>query len=157
MKTFDDKHFMDQYFMDMAYQQAVLAAERNEVPVGAVLVDANNVVLAEDGNRIVELSDPSAHAEMLVIRKASQLLGTPRLIDCRIYSTLEPCPMCATVIAFARLQAVHFGAPDPKGGGIDHGPRIFTQSTCHHRPQVFGNKDAERCGELLRSFFRARR
>ena len=152
MKAFDDK-----YFMDLAYDQAVLAAQRNEVPVGAVLVDINNVVLAADGNRILELSDPSAHAEMLIIRRASALLGSPRLVNCRIYSTLEPCPMCATVIAFARLQSVHFGAGDPKGGGIDHGPRIFTQPTCHHRPEVFANEDAGRCGELLRSFFRARR
>ena len=112
----------------------MLAAERGEVPIGAVIVGPSGEVLAEAGNRTEETSDPTAHAEMLAIRAAAARLGAPRLVDCDLYVTLEPCPMCAQAISFARIRRLYWGAADPKGGGIEHGPRIFDQPTCHHKP-----------------------
>ncbi len=144
--------------MAEALAEASRAAERGEIPVGALLVDAiSGEVLAADGNRTEELNDPSAHAELLVIRAAAAAKGAPRLPDCDLYVTLEPCPMCAQAISFARIRRVYFGAYDAKGGGVEHGPRIFGQPTCHHRPEVTGGLDEQACGELLRSFFAARR
>lgn len=144
--------------MKLAYKQALLAVERDEVPVGAILVDENNTVLAQNGNRILEYSDPTAHGEILVIQEAAKLLGVPRLVGCRIYSTLEPCPMCATAISFARLDSIYFGALDSKGGGIYHGPKIFEQSTCHHRPSTINNGIMQlECGQILKDFFQAKR
>lgn len=145
-------------FMALALAEAERAGERGEVPVGAVLVDAETgTVLAGAGNRVEELRDPTAHAEMLVIRAAAQRQDAPRLSACDLYVTLEPCPMCATAASFARLRRIYFGASDPKGGGVEHGPRIFSQPTCHHRPEVYGGIDAERAGLILKRFFQARR
>ena len=143
--------------MAQALAQAQAAAARGEVPVGAVLVDGDGKVLAADGNRVEALSDPTAHAELLVLRAAAAALGSPRLVGCDLYVTLEPCPMCAQAIAFARIRRLYFGAADPKGGGVEHGPRIFSQPTCHHRPEVYGGIDERRAAELLRDFFAARR
>ena len=143
--------------MERALAEARAAAERGEVPIGAVIVGPSGEVLAEAGNRTEELSDPTAHAEMLAIRAAAARLGAPRLVDCDLYVTLEPCPMCAQAISFARIRRLYWGAPDPKGGGVEHGPRIFGQPTCHHRPEVHGGIAEERSGELLRAFFRAKR
>jgi tRNA(Arg) A34 adenosine deaminase TadA len=146
-----------QSFMDRAIAQARLAAERGEVPIGAVIVDAQGRVLAEAGNRTEELNDPSAHAEILAIRIACDTRREPRLPDCDLYVTLEPCPMCAQAISFARIRRLYFGAADTKGGGVEHGPRIFGQPTCHHRPEVYGGIGESTAGELLRGFFRERR
>jgi tRNA(Arg) A34 adenosine deaminase TadA len=149
-------HHID--YMDMAFRQAEAANERGEVPIGAVLVDSlSGEVLAADHNRVEELHDPTAHAEMLVIRAVATGRREKRLPQADLYVTLEPCPMCATAISFARLRRLHFAARDPKGGGVEHGPRIYTQSTCHHRPEVIGGLGEERSAELLRAFFRARR
>ena len=143
--------------MDRALRQARLAAERGEVPIGAVIVGPDGVVLAEAGNRTEADRDPTAHAEMLAIRAAASRLGTSRLIDCDLHVTLEPCPMCAQAISFARIRRVYYGASDPKGGGIEHGPRIFSQPTCHHRPEVYPGIAEREAGEILREFFRERR
>ncbi len=148
----------DPAMMELAFAEAEAAAERGEVPVGAVLVEAGTGrILARDGNRTEERADPTAHAEALVIRAAAEARGRPRLPDCDLYVTLEPCAMCAAAISFARIRHVIYGAPDPKMGGVDHGPRFFTQPTCHHRPAVTGGVGAERSADLLRAFFRARR
>ena len=143
--------------MARALAAAQAAAALGEVPVGAVIVAADGTVLAQDHNRIEERSDPTAHAEILVIRAAAARLGTPRLTGCDLYVTLEPCPMCAMAASLARLRRIYFGAEDPKGGGIDHGPRIYASSSCHHRPEVYGGIAATRSAELLRTFFRDRR
>ncbi len=144
--------------MSEALNEAQAAGKRGEVPVGAVVVDGKTgKILARAGNRTEELSDPSAHAELLAIREAAKLMGTPRLPDCDLYVTLEPCPMCATVISFARIRRVYFGAYDPKGGGIEQGPRIFNQPTCHHKPEVYGGIDENICSNIIKSFFENRR
>jgi tRNA(adenine34) deaminase len=143
-------------FMDIAFEEALAAAKRGEVPVGAVIVRGGEI-LARAGNRVEELNDPSAHAEFLAIRAAGQKIGEPRLIECDLYVTLEPCPMCATAISFARIRRLYFGAYDPKGGGVDHGPRIYGQPTCHHAPEVVGGLEEQRAGEMLRKFFQERR
>ena len=140
-----------------ALAEAEAAAARGEVPVGAVLVGPDGAVLARAGNRTRELSDPTAHAEMLAIRAACAALGSERLTGCDFYVTLEPCPMCATAISFARVRRLYFGAPDPKGGGVEHGPRIFSQPSCHHAPQVYGGIEETTAAALLRAFFAARR
>src|SRR5262245_21990491 len=125
--------------MQLALAEARAAAGRGEVPVGAVLVDgASGALLAAAGNRVEELADPTAHAELLAIRAAAAARGVPRLDGADLYVTLEPCAMCAQAIAFARLRRVYFGAYDPKGGGVEHGARIFTHATCNHRPEVYG-------------------
>jgi tRNA(Arg) A34 adenosine deaminase TadA len=145
-------------FMTLALEQARAAAAAGEVPVGAVLVEAaSGRVLAETRNRIEELTDPTAHAELLAIRAAARLLASPRLPDCDLYVTLEPCPMCAAAIAFARIRRVYYGAYDPKGGAVDHGVRLFEQPTCHHRPEVYGGIGEAEAALLLRDFFQARR
>lgn len=146
-------------FMDLALRQAEAASEKGEVPIGAVLVDpATGEVLAADHNRVEEFHDPTAHAEMLVIRAVAMGRQEKRLPFADLYVTLEPCAMCAAAISFARLREIHFAAPDPKGGGVLHGGRFFDQPTCHHRPLVTGPTAAEpKSAELLRSFFRARR
>ena len=142
--------------MDAAIAEAEAAAARGEVPIGAVVV-RDGAILARDGNRTIADADPTAHAEMLALRAAARALGTERLADCDLYVTLEPCPMCAAAIALARIRRLVFGAYDPKGGGVDHGPRIFEQPTCHHRPEVTGGIEETRTGELLRRFFQERR
>jgi tRNA(adenine34) deaminase len=145
-------------FMALALAEAERAAARGEVPVGAVLVAGDSgEVLAASGNRIEELADPTAHAEMLVLREAAARRAAPRLIDCDLYVTLEPCAMCASAIALARLRRLYFAAYDPKGGGVEHGPRIFTQPTCNHRPEIYGGIEEQRAATLLRDFFRERR
>ena len=145
-------------FMDLALAEARAAAERGEVPVGAVLADgATGKILARAGNCTEELKDPTAHAEMLVIRAAATQEGLKRLQDADLYVTLEPCAMCAAAISFARLRRLYFGAGDPKGGAVEHGPRFFTQATCHHRPEVYGGIGERAAGDLLKAFFRMRR
>lgn len=146
---------MTSKWMSIALEQAKEAGMRREVPVGAVLV-RDGQVIAVAGNQVEELSDPTAHAEMQVIRKVAHILGTPR-VGGDLYVTLEPCPMCATALSFARVERIFFGAFDPKGGGVDHGPRIFEQPTCHHRPQVFGGMSEQACAEMLTAFFKEKR
>ncbi|MGF1501381.1 MAG: nucleoside deaminase [Paracoccaceae bacterium] len=142
--------------MDRALAEARAAAERGETPVGAV-VSRGAEVIAADGNRIRERADPTAHAEILAIRAAAAALGSERLVGCDLTVTLEPCPMCAGAIALARITRVYYGAPDPKGGGVDHGPRVFCQPTCHHVPEVYGGIAEAEATALLRVFFAARR
>ena len=143
--------------MALALAEAEEAAARGEVPVGAVVVGPDGAVLARARNRVEELADPTAHAELLAIRAACAALGTPRLVGADLYVTLEPCPMCAQAIAFARLRRLYYGAEDPKGGGVDHGPRVFDSPSCHHRPEVYGLIAAVPAAELLKTFFQARR
>lgn len=143
--------------MELALSEAHKAAERGEVPVGAVVVNAGGHVVAQAGNRTRELNDPSAHAEMLAIRNACATLGTERLIDHDLYVTLEPCPMCAGVISNARIRRLYYGAGDPKSGGVDHGPRIFTHATCHHVPEVYAGLGEEAASALLKTFFASKR
>ncbi len=140
-----------------ALAQAEAAAARGEVPVGAVVVGPDGQRLAEAGNRTRELSDPTAHAEILAIRTACQGLGSERLVGCDLYVTLEPCPMCAAAISFARIRRLYFGALDPKGGAVESGPRLFNQPTCHHAPEIVGGIEETRSGEILRAFFASRR
>jgi tRNA(Arg) A34 adenosine deaminase TadA len=145
-------------FMALALQEAEHAAARGEVPVGAVIVDAaGGEVLARAGNRTEALNDPTAHAEILAIRKAAAEAGAPRLDGCDLYVTLEPCAMCAAAISFARIRRLYFGAYDPKGGGVEHGARFFQQPTCHHAPEVYGGLEESRASELLVKFFEERR
>jgi len=143
--------------MERALREARLAAERGEVPIGAVVVGPGGVILAEAGNRTEEMRDPTAHAELLAIRAAAAKAGAPRLVDCDLYVTLEPCPMCAQAISFARIRRLYWGAADPKGGGIEHGPRIFDQPTYHHKPELYPGLSEGEAGGLLRAFFKARR
>lgn len=144
--------------MAAALRAAEEAAGRGEVPVGAVIVDATTGdVLAVAGNAVEARSDPTAHAELLAIRAATAKRQSPRLVGCDLFVTLEPCPMCAQAISFARIRRLYFGASDSKGGGVEHGPRIFSQPTCHHRPEVYGGIDEQRAGALLQTFFAARR
>lgn len=140
----------------MALAEARAAALRGEVPVGAVLVGGGEVI-ARAGNRTRELADPTAHAEMLVLREAARLGGSDRLPDCDLYVTLEPCAMCAAAISFARIRRLYFGAGDPKGGAVEHGPRFFGQPTCHHAPEVYGGIGEREAADLLRRFFAERR
>lgn len=143
--------------MDRALKQARAAAARGEVPVGAVLVNASGHVVAEAGNRTRELNDPTAHAEVLVIRAACAELGTERLTDHDLYVTLEPCPMCAGAISFARIRRLYYGAGDPKSGGVAQGARVFAHKQCHHVPEVYDGIGAEEAATLLRGFFEGRR
>lgn len=143
--------------MQRALAEAEAAARRGEVPVGAVVTGPDGVVLAADGNRIEELADPTAHAELLVLRAAARRLGTPRLVDCDLWVTLEPCPMCAYAAALARIRRLYFAAADPKSGAVEHGPRLFASPVCHHRPEVYSGIGERAAAELLRAFFRARR
>ena len=144
--------------MAAALAEAERAAARGEVPVGAVLVDPESgAIMAAAGNRTEEMSDPTAHAEMLALREAAATLGAPRLQGLDLYVTLEPCAMCAAAISFARIRRLYFGAYDEKGGAVEHGPRFFSQPTCHHRPEIYGGIDESRAAALLREFFQRRR
>jgi tRNA(adenine34) deaminase len=143
--------------MTLALEEAEAAARRGEVPVGAVIAGPDGGVLARDGNRVLELRDPTAHAEMLVIRSAAQRLGSERLIGCQLYVTLEPCAMCAAAISFARIARLYFGASDEKGGAVENGDRFFVQPTCHHAPDVYGGIAESESAALLRKFFQSRR
>ncbi len=147
----------DSELMTEALAQARLAADRGEVPVGAVLARADGTVVASAGNRVEELSDPTAHAEVLVIRAAAELAGSPRLGDLDLFVTLEPCAMCAQAISLARLRRVVFAAYDPKGGGVEHGARVFSHATCHHVPEVIGGLMESDAAALLKDFFKQRR
>jgi tRNA(Arg) A34 adenosine deaminase TadA len=144
-------------FMKISLEEAKIAANRGEVPVGAVLVNEKGEILAQSGNETEALADPTAHAEMQVIRKVAALRHSPRLPDCDLYVTLEPCAMCAAAISFARIRRVIFGAYDPKGGGVEHGGRFFQQPTCHHAPEVIGGVEETACAQLLQDFFQSRR
>jgi len=143
--------------MELALEQAGRAEARGEVPVGAVLVDAAGTVLAAAGNEVEARHDPTAHAEMLVLRAAAAAKQSPRLEDCDLYVTLEPCAMCAAAISFARIRRLYYGAYDPKGGAVEHGPRFFAQPTCHHKPEVYGGIEEQRAAALLKDFFASRR
>lgn len=144
--------------MTMALAEAQAAAAAGEVPVGAVLVDgASGEVLARAHNRVEEWGDPTAHAELIALREGARLLGAKRLTGADLYVTLEPCPMCAQAVSFARLRRLYFGAYDPKGGGVEHGARIFEQPSCHHRPEIVGGLEERRAAALLRAFFKERR
>ncbi|WP_026381339.1 nucleoside deaminase [Afifella pfennigii] len=146
----------DSSFMAAALDEARAAAARGEVPVGAVLVK-DGEILARAGNRTLADRDPTAHAEMLAIRGAAERLGSERLVGADLYVTLEPCPMCAAAISFARIRRLYYGAGDEKGGAVDHGVRLFASPSCHHRPEVYSGLAEREAGELLRGFFRARR
>src|ERR1700679_2386913 len=141
----------------LALAEAKAAGARGEVPVGAVLVAENGRVLAADGNRIVERRDPTAHAEMLVLRAGATALGNERLTGTALYVSLEPCAMCAGAMSLARVARLVFAAEDPKGGAVLHGARFFDQPTCHHRPVVSRGGDAQAAGEMWKEFFKARR
>jgi tRNA(adenine34) deaminase len=148
---------LPQSHMLAALAEAEAAGARGEVPVGAVVVGADGSVFGRAGNRTRELADPTAHAEMLAIRQACAAQGSERLDGADIYVTLEPCPMCASAISFARIRRLYWGAGDPKGGGVEHGPRIFSQPTCHHAPELYGGFEEARAAALLRDFFARRR
>ena len=142
--------------MDAAIAQAKAAALRNEVPVGAVLVKDGEIIVRA-GNRVLELKDPSAHAEILVIREAARILNSERLIDCDLYVTLEPCTMCAAAISYARIRRLYFGAEDVKSGGVENGVRFLNHETCHHTPEIYSGIQAQACGYLLKEFFAKKR
>ncbi len=143
--------------MTRALDEAAAAGAAGEVPVGAVLADGAGNIIAAAGNRVERDHDPTAHAEMLVLREGAARLGLKRLAGCDLYATLEPCPMCAAAIGLAHIRRLYFGAYDAKGGGVEHGPRIFDQPTCHHRPEIYGGIAEGAAGDLLRRFFQARR
>ena len=143
--------------MLLALDQARNAAERGEVPVGAVVVGPDGGVLAQAGNRSEADKDPTAHAEILALRGAAARRGSPRLPDCALFVTLEPCPMCAHAISLFRIRRLVFGAYDPKGGGVEHGVRLFDAASCHHRPDIVGGVRETEAAALLRNFFQARR
>ncbi len=142
--------------MALALEEAEAAALRGEVPVGAVIV-RTGVVLARAGNRTRERKDPTAHAEMLVIRAACEALGDERLAGCDLYVTLEPCPMCAAAISFARIRRLYFGAADPKGGAVESGVRLYASPACHHAPEVYGGMRESEAAAMLKRFFQDRR
>jgi tRNA(adenine34) deaminase len=143
--------------MDVALGEAAAARDRGEVPIGAVVAGPDGALLGCAGNRTLELRDPTAHAELLAIREACAKLEFERLVDCDLYVTLEPCAMCAAAISFARIRRLYFGAADPKGGAVEHGPRFFAQPTCHHAPEVYGGIGETAAALLLKDFFAARR
>ena len=147
----------DEEAIALALAEAEAAARRGEVPVGAVLVSAAGEVLAQDGNRIVERHDPTAHAEILTLRAGAEKLDNERLMGTTLYVSLEPCAMCVGAVSLARVARLVFAAADPKGGAVLHGPKFFEQPTCHHRPVIARAGDATAAGEQLKSFFRARR
>lgn len=142
--------------MDIALSEAQAAAARGEVPVGAVIVRGGDVI-ARAGNQTRALNDPTAHAEMLVIRAACAALGQERLTGCDLYVTLEPCPMCAAAISNARIARLYYGAADPKSGGVAQGPRVFTHPQCHHKPEVYDGIASQEAENILRDFFAAKR
>lgn len=142
--------------MDLALEEANAAGARGEVPIGAVIVREGQII-AQAGNRTRELNDVTAHAEMLAIREAGRVLQSERLIECDLYVTLEPCAMCAAAISFARIRRLYYGASDPKGGGVEHGPRFYTQATCHHVPDTYSGFAEEQSRLILKDFFQDKR
>lgn len=150
--------FSNRIFMQEALVAAKQAYLRGEVPVGAVIVEsATREIIATAGNQVEELHDPTAHAELLAIRKACRVKGTPRLTGCDIYVSLEPCPMCAQALAFARIRRLYFAAFDEKGGGVENGPRIFSSTSCHHSIEIYGGIQEREGAALLQQFFKERR
>jgi tRNA(Arg) A34 adenosine deaminase TadA len=150
---------IDDHWMSIALAEAEAAGARGEVPVGAVIVDAEGQLLASAGNATIEKRDPTAHCEMEIIRAAAARLGNERLAGTTLYVTLEPCAMCVGAISFARIKRLVYAAGDPKGGAVAHGPKFFEHPTCHHRPEVVhlkGDQEAQ-AASLLKDFFRARR
>ena len=147
---------MPQSFMDDALAAARAAGEAGEVPVGCVVV-RGGIVIARGQNRTLTDHDPTAHAEIVAIRRAAAALGSERLTDCDLYVTLEPCAMCAAALSFARIRRLYYGAADPKGGAVENGVRFFGSPTCHHRPEVYGGMAESEAAALLREFFAARR
>lgn len=143
--------------MDIALSEAQAAADRGEVPVGAVISRPDGTIFAQAGNRTRELNDPTAHAEVLAIRDACAALGSERLEGMDLYVTLEPCPFCAAAIGAARLRRLYYGASDPKSGGVEQGPRIFAHPQCHHKPEIYTGIAEAEARALLKSFFAARR
>ena len=143
--------------MQQALDEARAAAALGEIPVGAVVVGPDGAILARAGNRTEQLKDPTAHAEILALRAASARRGSPRLPNCNLVVTLEPCPMCAHAISLFRIRRLIFGAYDPKGGGVDHGARVFDASSCHHRPEIIGGIRETASKTLLRDFFQGKR
>jgi tRNA(adenine34) deaminase len=143
-------------FMELALDEARKAQRLGEVPVGCVIA-RDGALIAATHNRTLADRDPTAHAEMLAIRAATQQLGSERLVDCELHVTLEPCAMCAAAVSFARIRRLYYGAPDPKGGAVDNGVRFFASPTCHHRPEVYGGIGEAESAALLRNFFAARR
>jgi tRNA(adenine34) deaminase len=143
-------------FMARAIEEARAAAARGEVPIGCVVV-RDGAILAAEGNRTLELSDPTAHAEMLAVRAAAARLASQRLAGCDLYVTLEPCPMCAAAISFARIRRLYYGAADEKGGAVESGVRLYASPTCHHVPEVYPGIGEGESADLLRKFFRERR
>ncbi len=143
--------------MDIALAEAGKASDRGEIPVGAVVIASDGTVLARAGNAVEAQADASAHAELLALRAAAALRGEPRLPDCDLVVTLEPCPMCAQAISLFRIRRLVFGVYDPKGGGVEHGARVFDAASCHHRPEVVGGVREAEAAALLRAFFQARR
>lgn len=141
-------------FMQIALDEARRAAARGEVPVGAVVVDAAGNIVAQAGNETEAAHDPTAHAEILALRRAAARLQTPRLPACDLYVTLEPCAMCAAAISFARIRRLYFGAYDPKGGAVEHGPRFYAQPTCHHAPEIVGGIEEQDSALILKDFFK---
>src|SRR4030088_230533 len=143
-------------FMDLALKAAENAEKSGEVPIGCVIV-LDSEVIATDGNRTLTHRDPTAHAEILAIRKAAEVIGSERLVDCDLYVTLEPCTMCAGAISLARIRRLYYGASDPKGGAVESGVRFFASPTCHHVPEVYSAVGESEAATLLRDFFKARR
>jgi tRNA(adenine34) deaminase len=143
--------------MDIALEEARAAGARGEIPVGAVVLAPDGTVLARAGNAVEAQADASAHAELLALRAAGAIRGEPRLPDCDLVVTLEPCPMCAQAISLFRIRRLVFGAYDPKGGGVEHGARVFDAPSCHHRPEIVGGVRQREAGELLRDFFAGKR
>src|SRR5262247_880009 len=143
-------------FMELALDEAHAAADAGEVPIGCVVV-CDGEVIAQSGNRTLAERDPTAHAEMVAIRRAAEALGSERLVDCDLYVTLEPCTMCAGAISFARVRRLYYGAADPKGGAVESGVRFFASPTCHHVPDVYSGVGESEAARLLREFFRERR
>ena len=154
----DPGHPLHQRLMGQALAEAETAFAEDEVPVGAVILDLESgQVVAAAHNQREQLQDPTAHAELVAMTQAARAVGSWRLDRCALYVTLEPCPMCASAISLARIRRLYFGASDPKGGGVEHGPRIFNQPTCHHAPEIYGGLAATEAAALLRAFFSARR
>ncbi len=161
MSDLDDKAYCRQFpdvlttsYMQIALTEARAAAASGEVPVGAVVINpVRDEILAQASNRVEELGDPTAHAEIIAIRLATAKVGHSRLAGCDLYVTLEPCPMCAAAISLARFRRLYFGAYDSKGGGVEHGPKIFQHANCNHRPEILGGMKEKESGKLLTGFF----
>ena len=145
------------HFMKIALSEALKAKRRDEVPVGSVIIDKENNIISKNGNRIIELSDPTAHAEILCIREASEKIKNERLLDFSIFTTLEPCPMCASAISLARIKTVYFGAFDSKGGAIENGIKLYQSKSCNYKPDFYGGFNEKESSEMLKKYFKRKR